>query len=357
MTTKPRIDQFCAGFSLGDAISYEALVFQSFFRGLGHPSEIYCAQFAEKDASLVRHFRHYRPSADRVLIYHHSIYTPVTDQLSEWPGRKILMYHNVTPPMYVEPYNRPFAARLTLAHDALTGLRDVFDVRLAASHFNAADLTRMGFPDPISIVPVPPRAADLSKLVPPHHLRYLDDGKRNILFVGRVFPNKRHQDLLKAFYFYRKMVPEARLVLAGAFHPAVRSYTAELHNLMRGLGLEDHVVFTGMLDEAEMATVYSKAHLFLSMSEHEGFLVPVVESMHYCVPILAFAAAAVPETLRDSGVLFFEKDFPRVAAMMARMTEDRAFRAAVLERQSAELPRFGIRRTLEALSDALIAPK
>lgn len=353
MTTKPRVDQFCAGFSLGDAISFEALVFQSFFRALGHESEIYCEQFAEKDASFVRHPRHYRPSADRILVYHHSIFTAVTDQLHAWPGRKILMYHNVTPPIYVEPYNRPFSHRLEKAQDALKELKDVFDVRLAASQFNAAELLRLGFREPISIVPVPPRTMDTQHLQFPHHLRYLDDGKKNILFVGRVFPNKRHQDLLKAFYFYRKIVPDARLVLAGAFHPAVRSYTAELHNLIRGLDLVEDVVFTGMLDETEMAAVYSKAHLFLSMSEHEGFLVPVVESMHYQVPILAFAAAAVPETLRESGVLFFEKDFPRIAAMMARMTEDSTFRKSILERQTAEIPRFGIRRTLESLAAAL----
>ncbi|MCB1321220.1 MAG: glycosyltransferase, partial [Leptospiraceae bacterium] len=146
----------------------------------------------------------------------------------------------------------------------------------------------------------------------------------------------------------RKIEPRSRLIILGAYHPGVRGYTAELMNLTRELNLERHVLYTGMVSQAEVRTYYRRSHLFLSMSEHEGFFVPLVECMYLDIPILAYASSVVPETLGKSGVLFYEKDYRRIAEMMALMVNNKELRSATLatqqERRKAYMPAqtFGI---------------
>ncbi len=348
------IDQFTAGFAVGDAISSEALILQDFLRRLGYPSNIYCQHFQERDAELVMHFQHYHKRRDAILIYHHSFYSDFLNEIHRFPARKVLVHHNTTPPEFVRPYNRTIADQLTITRGKLRELSHHFEICLADSEYNAGDLRELGFQN-VRVMPVAiewetwnqPDADDT------HHLRFLDDGRKNILFVGRIFPNKRHQDLIKAFYYYKQLEPRSRLIMVGTFHPGVRGYTAELFNLTRELGLENDIFFTGMVSQDEIRTYYKKAHLFLSMSEHEGFFVPLVECMYFDVPVLAYASSVIPETLGDSGVLFHEKDYARVAEMMREILERPDLRDGILHGQRERLQYFDLSRTYARFSDAL----
>ncbi len=350
---RPRyIDQFTAGFASGDAISSEALILQDFIRRLGYESHIYSQHFQESDGDLVRHFRSYHRSRQAVLIYHHSFYSDFLDDIGRYPARKLLIHHNTTPAEFVERYNRSIATQLSLTRTRLRSLAHHFEIALADSAFNAQDLKEMGFAD-ARVMPV---ALDFDSWAAEplaEHLRFLDDGRKNILFVGRVFPNKKHQDLIKAFYYLKQIEPDSRLILVGTFHPGVRGYTAELFNLTRELGLEDDVLFTGMVSQQEIQTYYRKADLFLSMSEHEGFFVPLVECMYFNVPIVAYAAAVIPETLGEAGILFHEKDYPRLAELLARVLHDAALRSALLNGQRKRLAAFELSRTYSSFSAAL----
>ncbi len=346
------IDQFTAGFARGDAISSEALILQDFLRRLGYESNIYSQHFQERDGALVRHFRGYHRKKNAILIYHHSFYSDFLQDIERYPARKILIHHNTTPPEFVERYNRQIAEQLRITRTRVQSLAHHFEIALADSHFNAKDLRDMGFQN-VDVMPVALDFDNWNDLPDAPHLEFLDDGRRNILFVGRVFPNKKHQDLIKAYYFVKRIMPDSRLIMVGTFHPGVRGYTAELFNLTRELGLENDVFFTGMVSQAEIQTYYRKADLFLSMSEHEGFFVPLVECMYFGVPVLAYASSVIPETLGDCGVLFTEKDYPRLAEMIARILEEPEFRAAILAGQRARLPAFALSRTLTAFSRAL----
>ncbi len=346
------IDQFLSGFSAGDAISNEAVLIRDHLRGRGFRSDIYCEQFTEQDAGTVHPYGAYHARRDSVIIYHHSFHTRILQRLSAYAARKVLIYHNVTPPDHVAPYNRRMAESLARAREELRGLRGSFDAVFAVSRFNATELGALGFAD-VDLLPVPVVTAERHGSELPGHLRYLEAGPLNVLFVGRVVPNKRHQDLIKAFYFIHRREPRARLILVGAFHPGARGYAAELHNLVCELGLGSAVVFTGMVPPEELPCYYRTSHVFVSMSEHEGFFVPLVECMQYGVPILAFASTVVPETLGSSGVLFFQKDFPRVAIMAEKLARPGALRDGVLAGQAKRARDFRPSDSLEILDRTL----
>lgn len=348
------IDQFCAGFSSGDAISNEALIIRSFLRRAGFESEIYCEQFADKDSNQVHHYRNYHNKKESLIIYHHSFHTGLLKELKTAPANKLLIFHNVTPAKYVEPYNPMMADSLRLAREELVEIADRFDAVLADSRFNADFLTRLGFKE-IGIMPVPVDFSSLHFQKTPPHLRYLEDGRANILFVGRIFPNKMHQDLIKAFYFFHRLDPFSRLLLVGPLHPGVRGYAAELHNLSSELGLEDAIVFSDMVSNDDIAAFYHNSHLFLSMSDHEGFFVPLLESMHFELPILAYGSSVIPETLGESGIVFYEKNFPQLAELMLDLTAEGELRRAVVagqrERLTSFSPEITRRKLFQVLAD------
>ncbi len=352
MARVARIDQFCAGFSLGDAISNEALILQERLRALGYESEIYCQHFSDRDADLVQHYRRFNNRRDALLIYHHSFYSDFLERIDQVRARMALIHHNTTPPEFVAPYSSEVARRLALTRERLAGLTNRFELHLADSHYNAQDLHSYGFRD-VRVMPVPVDFQRLGERTRPARLEFLEDGTINILFVGRIFPNKRHQDIIKTYSLFRKFAPRSRLILVGDFHPQLRAYSGELLNLARELGVADNVYFPGMVSSEDVRAYFSHAHVFLSMSEHEGFFVPLIESMHFRLPVLAYDSTVIPETLGESGVLFREKDLPRVAGMMAELVENSALRAAVLEAQDRRLRHFSLDRTLSALDEAL----
>ncbi|MCB1172715.1 MAG: glycosyltransferase [Leptospiraceae bacterium] len=352
-----QIHQFCAGFAIGDAISNEALVLQEFLRSLGLESRIYTQHFSDQEADYVHHYREFRDRSGSILIYHHSFHSDFLPTLPQLKSRLVLVYHNTTPVQFVAPYNRKIADRLQKTRELLAKYHNLFELNLAASRFNARDLESLGFRD-IAILPVPLQ----SRLKQKHDakedalpaLEFLNDGRRNILFVGRIFPNKRHQDLLKTFYYYQKIKPESRLCIVGDFHPGMKGYTAELVNLSRALGIHSHVLFTGMVSASQLRRYYENSHLFLSMSEHEGFFVPLVESMHLNLPVLAYRAAVVPETLGDCGVTFTRKDHPRIAALMHSIIENNIIRDQIIAGQKKRCSSFDDLSTIDAFQRGLI---
>ncbi|MBX7056550.1 MAG: glycosyltransferase family 4 protein [Leptospirales bacterium] len=341
------VDQFCAGFAVGDAISNEALILQKELRRLGFRSQIFSQHFHTTDAHLVEHYRRYHYARNSILIYHHSFHSDFLNDFESIPAEKALIHHNTTPPEFVAPYNPTIAEQLAITREKLHRLAGRFAANAADSQFNAHDLEELGFKN-IEVMPVPidfsqfPDCTDLDR----HEL--FRRGPATLLFVGRIFPNKRHQDLIKTYYYYRKLIPDSQLVFVGAFHPGVRSYVSELASLAQELGLGDAVRFTDMISPAQVAACYRSASVFLSMSEHEGFFAPLVESMHFDLPVLAFRSSVIPETLDRSGIQFERKDFVRVAAVAAELHENRSLRGALLDGQQRRLRHFSRGRTLAA---------
>ncbi len=339
----PAIHQLVAGLTKGDAISNEARTLQAIFSAWGYDSRIYADSARilpeyRKEAGDAKQL-HAEIREDDIALLHLSIGSSVNDAFAQLKCRKALLYHNITPPHFFELVNRQTAAHLARGREQLAQLTHSAQVNLADSPYNALELSQMGYADP----KVFPLVLDFSMLrgkPDPKVLHEFGDGKKNILFVGRCAPNKCIDDVLAAFYtFQRCVAPNSRLIHVGSFAGTERYYHL-LQARARELGLNDTVIFAGSVTQSQLNAYYASADLFLCMSEHEGFCIPIIEAMLNDVPVLAYAEAAVPATMGGSGVLFHRKDFEQIAEMMGRLCHDPALRAEILQGQRDHLTRF-----------------
>ncbi|HEY3757837.1 MAG TPA: glycosyltransferase [Opitutaceae bacterium] len=344
---KRPIHQVLPNLTVGDAISGEALWICDQLRRRGHPSKIFALHVHEGVSTVAETWTSGAVPPGCGVIYHHSIGSALTPAVCAHAGPKALIYHNITPESFLAPYLPLNAALCREARAHLPDLARHFAVSVGDSNFNAIELAERGFSNP----GVLPLCIDPGKwaMTPNPDLRErLQDQRTNILFVGRLSPNKRQEDLIVAFAHYRKLDPGARLHLVGGAVSSTDLYLSCLRELAAQLGVADCVNFAGAVEDADLMAYYSTAHLFWSMSEHEGFCVPLIEAMWFDVPVLAYASTAVPETLADAGRQFYDKrDAVALAASAHELVHDREIRSQILNRQ---------RRQREAFLPARVAP-
>ena len=191
------------------------------------------------------------------------------------------------------------------------------------------ELETAGFPDP-RVLPIPVNPEKWNFPPDPTLMAQLQDGRKNILFVGRVAPNKKQDDLVTAFDAYLKHDPNARLILAGRVEDD-DPYASRVLDLIDAFDLKDAVIVAGSVTDTHLAAFYRTADLFWSMSEHEGFCVPLIEAMWFDVPILAYKSSAVPETLGSAGLLFNDKSrFRELGALAHVLITDHKLRSTIL---------------------------
>ncbi len=353
----PAIHQLVAGFSRGDAISNEALVLRDVFRRWGYASDIFCEQkrILPELRGSARDLAELAPALreEDVALLHLSIGSPANLLFPGLQGKKAILYHNITPPEYFRLIQPATAELLARGREQARALAGVAGVNLADSRFNAGELAAWGYASP----GVFPLMLDFDNLTGPADratLRRFGDGRVNVLFVGRCAPNKKVEDVIRLFACFQKAVePASRLILAGSFAGTER-YQRLLVTMARDLKLEN-VVFLGSIPQAQLNACYRAADVFVCLSEHEGFCIPLVEALALGVPVLAHAAAAVPETLGGAGVLYSGKPLEEMAEMMGRLVRDPGLRKAVLARQEDRIREFRS-RNLDAELRSHLAP-
>lgn len=281
----------------------------------------------------------------------------VAEFLLDRPEPKLLSYHNLTPPVFFSPYEAETAAWLRMAQTEVRRLSDHVRVAVAASEFNARDLRAHGVED-VHVIP-PYLGPSLRARPDPGTLRRLRAEREGteLLFVGRLAPNKGQLHLIRLLSVLRAAVdPGARLLLVGA--PGPPAYVLTLTRLIERL-VPGSVVLAGQVSEAELAAYYAHADVFVCLSEHEGFCIPLVEAMRARVPVVAFSAGAVAETLGGAGVVLDTRDPAAVAEVVDRIAGDPDLRAKLCARQlqrARELEDFPrTPRLLEALTAAVEA--
>lgn len=355
-----RVDQVLPTFARWDAIGSHAVNVRRALRRAGFASDIY-AEEASDDHEVRRlvALDGSSDTPDRAVIYHLSIGSPSVDVVRTRRGPKLVNYHNITPPSYFRFWDPLTAPRLALARRQLVELAPVTDIAVAVSQFNERELQEAGYRE----TAVAPILVDLSALdeaddpaTATRLRRTKDSGGVDWLFVGRLAPNKAQHDLIKAFAVFRRVYDSrARLHLVGG--SAARSYSDALHRFVNELGLTDAVDLTGSVSSAALAAHYRHADVFVCVSEHEGFCVPLLEAMHHRVPIVAYQAAAVPETLAGAGVVVADKAPATVAAAVARVVGDAALAGALADAGAARARDFALDRTearfIEVLEGAL----
>ena len=334
------VHQVLATLGYGDAIGNEVLGIATVLRDAGYASNIYVQTADSRLEHLTVDYRDILADSrpDNILIHHFSIGSRASRVAFALPDRMILVYHNITPPEYFIGVNP------TLVQQCYTGRRELrayahrCDLALGDSEFNRAELEQMGF-SRTAVLPVVPSFAHLD--VEPNALiaRDFDDAWTNILFVGRLIPNKRIEDLVRFFHAYRhKYNPCARLLLVGS-HRGFEDYLASLSSLIERLRTPD-VYFLGHVSNEELTALYDVADVFLSASEHEGFCVPLVEAFWKRIPVIAFDAAAVPATMDGAGVLYDHKDSRHVASLMHTVLSDCELANEIVRTQDAALERL-----------------
>jgi len=345
------IHQLSAGLDYGDAISNQALFIAEVLRDLGHRSEIFAEHIGPAMVDLGQPFAPGAIAPGDALLYHHGIGTPLTAHAVRHPGPKAIVYHNITPAHFFEPWEPSFAKLLDHGRKDLHELAAVFPVSAGDSTFNTDELRDAGFKDPM-VVPIFVDPMRWAQPADPEWMKMLQDGRSNLLFVGRVAPNKCQHHLVQAFHEYLRHDAAARLILVGLWadgHPYARFIREEADRL----GIGPQLLMTSRLTDAQLLACYRTAHLFWSMSEHEGFCVPLIESMWFDVPVLAYKSSAIPETLGQAGLMFTEKRWPEVAALAHMLVEDRSLRRTVIAAQRARRSAFLPEAILTALLELL----
>ena len=337
---KPAVHQVLATLGYGDAIGHEVLGIQRALRAAGYDSEI----FVETADSRLEHLTvDYRdlPEAshpDNLLIHHFSIGSRASRVAYALPDRMALVYHNITPPEFFVDVHPLLVQLCYLGRRELGVYANRVELGLGDSEFNRQELEALGFAS-TAVLPVVPDFSHLGGA--PNYMQAgaFDDDWVNILFVGRMIPNKRIEDVIRAFHAYKRWInPRSRLLLVGS-HGGFERYLAMLHDFMARIGAAD-VHLLGHVSNEELAAYYEIADVFLCASEHEGFCVPLMEAFHMGVPVLAYAATAVPATMDGGGILYHRKDPLEIAGLIDAVVSNARLRDEMLTRQDAALERL-----------------
>ena len=338
----------------GDAVGDNARVVRDVLRGMGHDSDIYAMTI---DEGLEDEFRRWsEPSARRgdVTMLHFAVPSPMTDAMRTLPGVRVVHYHNVTPAHFFAPYDMNIARFCARGRSELATLADRVDLALGASEYSRRELEELGFPR-TGVMPIAVNTRRLTEARPvPAIEKTLQDGLCNILFVGRIAPNKKIEDHIRLAEQYKRYVDSYyRFIFVGRYDAVPRYYATVRALIAEYQMLPDRFWFTGPVPDDELAAYYRHAHAYVSLSEHEGFCVPLVESMAMDVPVLAYAAAAVPETLDGAGVTFAPKDLEQAAELLGGLIYDEPFREGVIAGQRRRLDAFAPERVAPRVRDML----
>lgn len=336
----PNVHQVLATLGYGDAIGHEVLGIQRVLRHAGFESDIFVQTADPRLEDLTRDYRDLLEASDpsNILIHHFSIGSRASRIAYAVPDRQILVYHNITPPgFFVDVHEQ-------LAEQCFKGKRELgvyparVDLALGDSEFNRQELESLGF-HPTGILPVVPDFAHLD--LEPNDLMagQFDDDCTNVLFVGRIIPNKRIEDCIRYFHAYQRTFnPRSRLLLVGSYG-GYEKYLSMLQELVASLGTS-RVHFAGHVTDAELTAYYDVADLFLCASAHEGFCVPIVEAFYKQVPVVAYAATAVPSTMDGAGVLYTTQEPLEVAALVDAVLSDDALYDAIVRKQDEAVTRL-----------------
>ena len=358
-----QIHQMLPTLGYGDAIGNHVLALRDLFRSWGYESEIFAERWHPRLADVCHHFQDYRRfnHPDNLVLLHYSIGGEINRYALNLPDRVVLYYHNVTPAHFFYQVNGELARQLHEARQDLQALAGKIPA-IAASAYNAQELESMGF-DVVGvsfyIITFDRLDSGLSQAGSQEIRRRFDkENSFDWLYIGRLAPNKCIHDIIKSFYYYHAWIqPESRLLLVGTGE-GLEPYVDHLYRLVSRLGLDGSVVFAGHYGaEDGLAGFYRMADVYVSMSEHEGFCIPLIEAMHYDLPVVAHASTGVPYTMGQAGVLIHQKDPAVVAEMVHEVEINETLRHQLIKGQHTQLDLFSpdqaraqLREVLQAFS-------
>jgi glycosyltransferase involved in cell wall biosynthesis len=349
------VNQWVPAAHRGDAIGDSARRVRGLLRELGHDSDIYAMTIDDDLRGDVIPWTDAGATRGDLTIFHFALVSPMTQEFARLPHGRVLQYHNVTPAHFFAGYDAAIFRLAMLGREDLKSLVGHTDLAFGDSEYNRQELEALGFGNtgvfPIAIdtarITAAPRRPALETLL-------RDEGWLNFLFVGRIVPNKKIEDHIKLAEHYKRYVNEQyRFIFVGKTDATPKYFDAIQELLERFRMPAGRFIFTGAVPDEDLATYYRMASVYISLSEHEGFCVPLLEAMAADVPVLAYASTAVPDTLGGAGVQFAPKDLEFAAELLGELAFNDALRTQVIAGQRRRLADFGddrIRKELERLT-------
>ncbi|MEA2370641.1 MAG: hypothetical protein QOH12_1035 [Solirubrobacteraceae bacterium] len=343
------VHQVLSGAGPVDAVTTQALVYRSLFEEWGFGGGEYAVSIDPRIAGRVRPLKSLEAGAGDVLVIHYSAYAPKLRAVLDLPNPKLLVYHNVTPAKWFWDYEPTIAVHCSLGRRQLPEFARGVDLAAGVSHFNAAELAAVGA-SRTAVIPIlfsPPQAPAVS---PPA-------GPPTILFVGRLTPHKRQDELIGAFALYRRhRSPEARLVLVG--EGLTPRYAESLVELADRLA-PGAVTFRSGISREDLWRCYQEASVFVCLSEHEGFCIPLLEAFHFEVPVIARPSGGVLEVAGDAAIVTDDRDLGMTAELIHLVVSDDELRGELarrgrirLEDYAADEVAAGLRAAIEEVAAA-----
>lgn len=335
----------------GDAVSAHTLEVREVIRGLGLESEVYAGYTHPSLAVEARPLEEFDERTvqgsrrDEGMLYQLATGSHVADLVQTLPERKLVYYHNITPPEFFAGWDAREAVAARVGLTQVARLAHRVELAVAPSRFSEEVLRASGY----GATAVAPFLFDPRSLDRQRHERAVERLEHRYgsdpvwLFVGRLVPNKAQHDVVKALAAFRRLYGPARLQLVGV--QGSKRYAAAVRDYVTALGLDDVVELTGHVRSGELAARYAVADVFVCLSEHEGFCVPLLEALHHGLPVVAYAAAAVPETVGAAALLLDDKSAGTVAAAVERVVGDPIARRELARRARARLEELAIDRT------------
>ena len=349
------VNQWVPAAHKGDAIGDSARRVRSLLRDLGHESDLYAMTIDDELRGDVVPWTDTGATRGDLTIFHFALVSPMTERFARLNSGRVLQYHNVTPAHFFAGYDAAIYRLAMLGREDLKSLVGHTDMAFGDSEYNRQELEELGFAN-TGVFPI---AVDTERLTHAPRRPALEEvlrseGWLNFLFVGRIVPNKKIEDHIKLAEHYKRYVDEHyRFIFVGKTDATPKYYAAIQELLQRYRMPPGRFLFTGPVPDIDLAAYYRTASVYISLSEHEGFCVPLLEAMAADVPVLAYGATAVPDTLGGAGVQFAPKDLEFAAELLGELAYNEQLRTAVIAGQRRRLADFGddrIRKELERLT-------
>lgn len=351
------IHQLVHTLSYGDAISNEVLALDRACREWGARSDIVALYTHHRYTGKTRDLGWAQGESPDTLILHYSLGSPLNDLYRASVAReKVLIYHNITPPQWFRAINPRVCRNIEAGIRDLEELCRLSDRIIADSPFNASEIRALGMT--AEILPLPIDPARWSVAADEKTISMLqNDTRPHILHIGRIAPNKRLEDMIKILFVLKGTFKKNPLLWLVGIDTDTELYGFALKRMVREFGLEDSVRFTGGLSDEEVRAFYEASSLYLCMSEHEGYCYPVIEAMHFGLPVVAFDAGALSSTVGDGGVLVGTKDPGLLAGLIAELLDNNALRREIVEKGRAQVKEASFERFSQMVEELFFSNK
>ena len=348
----PAINQYTSTITLCDGVSNSLFFIKKILISLGYKSEIYSDNIHPALNALVLHRKNYSDNGKNILLLHHAVALPDPQWVYNLRDQLVMVYHNITPSHYFKE-GTPHLNATRVGREQLSGWQNLFAGIIADSEYNFQELKGLGYHN-IQKIPLLIDFEKISKIKADQKIIDKHEKTLNLLFVGRIAENKCQHDLIHAL----AQLQDKNVHLFCVGGVSSHEYRQYLDDLVSSYHLQEQVHLTGRVSDEILWGYYKAADLFVCLSDHEGFGIPLIEASSIGLPVVAYDSSNIRHTLAGTGLLLSCKNSFDVAAVWRSLLEQPEWRYRLAQSQKANLSRFTfetLKNQLKVFLDSLIS--